>query len=96
MSKGNYYVYFTTNPGRTVLYNGVTNDLKRRTKEHYLNRGNPNSFAGRYYCYDLIYYEYFTDINQAIAREKEIKKMTRKQKEELIATKNKNWNTLRI
>ncbi|MDZ7291701.1 MAG: GIY-YIG nuclease family protein [candidate division KSB1 bacterium] len=96
MSKGNYYVYLTTNPGRTVIYTGVTNDLKRRLLEHYQNRGNKTSFAGKYYCYDLIYYEYFPDIRQAIAREKEIKNMTRRKKEELIATKNPKWNTLRI
>ncbi|MGH7492270.1 MAG: GIY-YIG nuclease family protein, partial [bacterium] len=35
MSKGNYYVYITTNPSRTVLYTGVTNDLKRRVRQHY-------------------------------------------------------------
>lgn len=96
MSQGNYYVYITTNPGRTVLYTGVTNALKRRLLEHYKNRGDKKNFAGRYYCYDLIYYEYYTDIRQAIAREKEIKDMPRKKKEELIATKNPNWNTLKV
>ncbi|GBD89278.1 GIY-YIG nuclease superfamily protein [bacterium BMS3Abin03] len=96
MSKGNYYVYITTNPGKTVLYTGVTNNLKRRTYEHYLERGNKKHFAGRYYCYKLIYYEHYTDINQAIIREKEIKNMSRKQKEELIKQKNPNWNFLTI
>jgi putative endonuclease len=96
MGKGNYYVYITTNPGRTVLYTGVTNDLKRRLRQHYQNRGSKTTFAGRYYCYDLIYYEWTTDIRQAIAREKEIKNMTHEKKKALIATLNPKWNTLRV
>ena len=92
--KGNYYVYITTNPGKTVLYTGVTNNLKRRLYEYYHDRGNKKHFATRYYCYKLIYYEHYTDINQAINREKEIKNMSRKQKEELIKEKNPNWNFL--
>lgn len=94
MQKGNYYVYITTNPGKTVLYTAVTNNLKRRIYEHYNNRGKKNNFAGKYHCYKLIYYEYFTDINQAIEREKEIKNMSRAKKEELISTKNLKWNFL--
>ncbi len=94
MSKGNYYVYITTNPGKTVLYTGVTNNLKRRLYEYYIDRGNKNHFATRYYYYKLLYYEYYTDINQAIIREKEIKNMSRKRKEELINKKNPKWNFL--
>lgn len=96
MPKGNYYVYITTNPGKTVLYTGVTNNLKRRIIEHYNNRGNKKYFAGRYYCYKLIYYEHFTDVNQVIYREKEIKNMSRQKKEELIRTKNLKWNFLSV
>lgn len=96
MSKGNYYVYITTNPGKTVLYTGVTSTLKARVQKHYLNRGNAKTFAGRYYCFKLIYYEYYTDVIAAIAREKEIKDMSREKKNELIATKNPKWNFLVI
>jgi len=96
MTKGNYYVYITTNPGRTVLYVGVTNDLKRRIYEHFNKRGDKRTFAGKYYCYELIYYEHYADIQHAIEREKEIKLMTRQKKEELIATKNPRWNTIRL
>ena len=96
MSIGNYYVYITTNPGKTVLYTGVTNDLKRRLLEHYQNRGNKKSFAGRYYCYKLVYFEFYSDIHQAIAREKELKDLSRKKKEDLIAIKNPKWNFLII
>ena len=86
-----YYVYITTNPNRKVLYVGVTNNLARRLVEHYANKGTNRSFAGRCYAYSLIYCEHFQYINQAIAREKEIKKWNRKQKEALIVTKNPDW-----
>ena len=96
MIKGNYYVYITTNPGKTVLYVGVTNNLELRLRQHYLNKGNKKTFAGRYYCYKPIYYETYSDINQAIEREKEIKNMTREKKEAIIATVNPRWNFLVI
>ncbi len=92
--KGNYFVYITTNPGKTVLYIGVTNDLVTRMQQHYENRGNPKSFAGKYYCYRLILFERYTDIKHAIEREKEFKQMSRKAKEEIIRQFNPNWNFL--
>jgi len=46
MKEHNYFVYITTNPNRSVLYTGVTNDLERRITEHYLNRGNKTIRAG--------------------------------------------------
>ena len=88
MSKGNYYVYITTNPRKTTLYTGVTNNLKLRLKQHYLNRGNKKTFAGKYHCYKLVYFEYYPDIKQAIAREKEIKDLSREKKWELIVSTN--------
>lgn len=94
MSKGNYFVYITTNPGKKVLYTGVTNDLEIRMREHYKNRGKANTFAGKYYYYKLIYFERYTDVNMAIEREKEIKDLSRERKEELIKKENPNWNTL--
>jgi putative endonuclease len=51
-----YYVYITTNPAKTVLYIGVTSSLPRRLGQHYENRGNNETFAGRYFCYNLLYY----------------------------------------
>jgi putative endonuclease len=94
MRDHNYFVYITTNPTRTVLYVGVTNDLSVRIQQHYENRGNKESFAGRYYCYNLIYYERFQYINDAIAREKEIKKWRREKKEKLISSMNPKWDFL--
>lgn len=84
----NFYIYITTNPDRTVLYVGVTNDLKVRLQQHYDNKGTNDSFAGKYYCYNLIYYEHFTHIEYAIEREKEIKKWRREKKIQLINTIN--------
>ena len=78
--KYQYYIYIVTNPERTVLYTGVTNNLSQRLIEHWVNKGNSKTFAGKYYCYNLIYYEDFQYINNAIAREKEIKGGTDKRK----------------
>jgi len=52
-----YYVYITTNPNRSTIYVGVTNDLCQRLEEHYKSRGDRRHFASKYYCYNLIYYE---------------------------------------
>lgn len=62
MFNHNYFVYITTNPGKTVYYVGMTNDLERRLIEHRQNKGKPETFAGRYYCYNLIYYERHTNL----------------------------------
>lgn len=55
------------------MYTGMTNNLSRRLQEHYNNRGDDKTFAGRYYCYNLVYYEYTNYVLNAIRREKEIK-----------------------
>ena len=92
MFNHNYYVYITTNKNNTVLYTGVTNNLERRMHEHKTkaNRG----FTSKYNVYKLVYFEHFTDINQAIAREKQLKKWRRQWKEALINANNPNWNDL--
>jgi len=79
-----FYVYILTNQLKTVLYTGVTNDLKQRIQEHYSQRGQKTSFTGKYHVYYLIYYEPHKYINNAIAREKEIKGLKRERKMELI------------
>jgi putative endonuclease len=94
MLKGNYFVYITTNPKKTVLYVGVTNDLPSRMQEHFNNRGKPETFAGKYYCYKLVYYERYQGINQAISREKELKDLSREKKVSLIEELNPHWNLL--
>ena len=94
MQSHNYFVYITTNPRRTALYIGVTNDLSTRMQQHYENRGDKKTFAGRYYCYCLIYRERYTYINHAIDREKELKKWRREKKEALINSMNPKWDFL--
>src|SRR6187402_573230 len=90
----NYYIYITTNPSKTTLYVGVTNNLEVRLYQHFENKGNPGTFAGKYHCYLLVYYEHFSHIEQAIAREKEIKKWRREKKDALIASTNPEWKFL--
>jgi putative endonuclease len=89
-----YYTYITTNPARAALYIGVTNNLPQRLAQHFQNRGTPETFAGRYFCYNLVYVEHYADISAAIAREKELKGWTRARKETLIATLNPGWDFL--
>jgi len=90
----NYFVYIVTNPKQTVLYTGMTNDLECRIIEHYLARGDLKSFAGRYFCYNLIYYERHNSARAAIEREKEIKDCNRNKKEELIRSFNPDMRFL--
>ncbi len=90
----NFYIYIVTNPAKTVLYIGVTNDLTRRICEHEENKGNPDTFAGKYYCYNLVYFEHYTHINFAIEREKELKKWSRAKKNALINEFNPEWQFL--
>lgn len=90
-NKHQYYTYIVTNPERTVLYTGVTNNLSQRLIEHWMNRGNPRTFAGRYYCYNLVYFEEFQYVYNAIAREKEIKGWRKEKKLILMETKNPDW-----
>ena len=87
----NYWVYILTNWKKTVLYIGVTNNLSKRIIEHYNNRGNPSTFAGKYFCYNLVYYEWYQYINNALAREKELKKLLREKKNAIIEEANPDW-----
>ena len=79
-----YYIYILTNQTKTVLYTGVTNDLKQRIIEHWTACGKTNSFTSKYRTFYLLYYECFEYISDAIAREKEIKNWTRERKMQLI------------
>ncbi|MCB0576019.1 MAG: GIY-YIG nuclease family protein [Saprospiraceae bacterium] len=87
----NFWVYIVTNAERTVLYTGMTNDLTGRLKEHYDNRGKYKTFAGRYWRYNLVYYEWYQYVLNAIAREKEIKNWLRVKKIALIEERNPEW-----
>ena len=92
MKKGGF-VYFMTNKSKTVLYVGVTSNLKNRVWEHQ-NHIIPRSFTAQYNVEFLIYYEWFDSIVTAIEREKQIKNWTRKKKEFIISLKNEQWQFL--
>ena len=76
------YVYILSNYGRTTFYIGVTNDLIRRIAEH--KSGVGSAFAMHYKCNDLLYFEHFDSIADAIAREKQLKNWHRDWKLNLI------------
>ncbi|MGC9335917.1 MAG: GIY-YIG nuclease family protein [Anaerolineae bacterium] len=87
-----YYVYIMTNRYNTVLYTGVTNDLKRRAYQHRTGQG--GAFTSRYHVDELVYYEVTGDVNAAIAREKQIKAGSRKKKIDLVEAMNPEWKDL--
>jgi len=84
-----YYVYIITNYTNSVLYTGVTNDLNRRIDEHKAKL--VKGFSKKYNLNKLVYYEEYDNINDAILREKQIKKGPRKRKMELIEGMNEKW-----
>lgn len=72
-----------------TLYIGMTNDLKRRAHEH--QAGIAEGFTKKYACTRLIYFEQYAQVEDAIAREKKLKKWNRKKKEWLIGRHNPEW-----
>jgi putative endonuclease len=86
------YVYIMTNRKEGTLYVGVTNNLVRRVTEH--RRGDGSRFVRKYWLRRLVYVEAYDDIEEAIAREKRIKRWRRAWKLELIASLNPNWRDL--
>ena len=81
-----------SNYTNTVLYTGVTNSIKRRISEH--SEGSGSKFTARYRCKKLVFYEVFPDIEQAIAREKQIKRYPREWKNNLVNSMNPEWRDL--
>ena len=75
-----------SNQNDTVLYIGVTNNIERRIQEH--KSGLIPGFTQRYNCDKLVYFETYSDINQALDREKQLKKWRREKKDWLIKTLN--------
>ena len=89
-----YYVYILTNKSNSVMYVGVTNDLKRRIYEH--KNELMDGFTKRYHVNKLVYYEQSKDIKNAISREKRLKGLLRIKKNELVESKNPQWEDLSI
>lgn len=87
-----YYVYILTNKSHTTLYTGVTNNLTRRFFEHLGNK--PGSFTAKYRINQLVFFETYDDIADAVSAEKLIKGKTRAWKISLIESMNKEWRNL--
>ncbi|MFD0794180.1 GIY-YIG nuclease family protein [Mucilaginibacter litoreus] len=87
-----YCIYIVTNASNNVLYTGVTSDLKNRILQHKLkvNQG----FTIKYQCNKLVYFETFQWVDDAIAREKQIKAGSRMKKVNLITFANPDWKDL--
>jgi len=87
-----YYVYILTNAKRNVIYIGVTNNLENRVSEH--REGKGGAFTRKYRVSILVYAEEYQYIEDAIAREKELKGWRRSKKNTLVETLNPSWADL--
>ena len=92
MTNQNYYVYILASKKNGVLYIGVTRNLIKRV---YLHKKNSiGGFTKKYQVKNLVYYETYSDVNEAILREKRLKKWKRQWKIQLIENNNPQWNDL--
>ena len=87
-----YWVYILASKRNGTLYIGVTNDLSRRVFEHKSKRS--VTFTSRYNVGMLVWYESYSDVNEAIGREKQLKKWERAWKLKLIEDFNPTWRDL--
>ena len=87
-----YCVYMVTNTSNRTLYIGVTSNLLRRVGEHRLKQ--VKGFTSRYNLGKLVYYDVFSEVDAAIAREKQLKRWRRAKKDELIEEMNPEWRDL--
>ncbi|SDO00318.1 GIY-YIG nuclease family protein [Afipia sp. GAS231] len=92
MGARSYYVYILASRIGGTLYIGVTNDIIRRVGEHRLEL--TKGFTKKYEVHKLVYFEQFDDIENAIKREKRLKKWNRAWKVRLIEELNPNWDDL--
>lgn len=87
-----YYIYIMATGRNGTLYSGVTSNLTKRVWEHKTNH--IRGFTSKYNVKQLVYYEIYTDILEAISREKQIKKWRRSWKLSLIEKRNPQWKDL--
>ena len=92
MKEHRYWVYIMTSSSLSTMYIGVTNDLGRHVTEHRLGQG--SEFVKQYRVTKLVYAEEFEQIEEAIAREKQLKGWKRIRKNELVRAANPEWNDL--
>jgi putative endonuclease len=84
--------YIMTNKSNKVLYTGVTSNLLRRITEH--KEKMVPGFTSQYNVTKLVHYEEFATMEEAIAREKQIKGGSRQKKIDLIKSRNPEWKDL--
>ncbi len=94
MREYSFFVYLLASHWNGTLYCGVTNDLVRRVVEH--RQGSAEGFTSRYGVSRLVWFEQHSDINEAILREKQIKKWNREWKVRLIEAGNRDWQDLAV
>ena len=92
MSSRKYYVYILTNMLQSVLYIGVTNDIARRLREHKTHA--IPGFTDRYNVTKLVYVEEYSQVEDAIRREKQLKRWNRAKKEALINAEDADWEEI--
>ncbi|MFH1255533.1 MAG: GIY-YIG nuclease family protein [bacterium] len=95
IEKRNYFVYINTNKTHNVFYTGVSNNLLNRNSQH-KNKDNKLSFTAKYNVNKLVWYEIFSNIYDAISREKQIKGGSRKKKIFLVNKLNPMWKDLAL
>ena len=81
-----YFVYIVMNQSGTTIYTGVTNDILRRGQQHADGYG--SAFSAKYHTTRLVYFEVYSDVRDALLREKQIKAWRREKKEALIRSLN--------
>jgi putative endonuclease len=92
MREHRYFVYVMTSNSLSTMYIGVTNDLGRRVLEHRIGKG--SEFAKKYKVTRLVYAEEFDQVEEAIAREKQLKGWKRIRKNALVRAANPEWDDL--
>ena len=89
-----YYVYIMASKRNGTLYIGVTNNLPQRVWEH--KNDVHKGFTKKYGVHRLVWYEVTSDVEEAMLREKQMKKWRRQWKINLIEEENPNWNDLYV
>ena len=92
MKNHQYCIYILTNDFNTLLYVGITNNLKRRVWEH--KEEIADGYTKKYHIHKLVYYEACEYVISAIEREKQLKAGSRKKKLDLINSFNPEWRDL--
>ena len=87
-----YYIYILTSKENTAMYIGVTSNLQKRLCEHKSEQ--MDGYTKKYHVHKLVYFEEFSEVTDAIAREKQLKGWNRSKKNRLVETQNPNWDDL--